>query len=96
MTDAQILKACKKALRISKTNYDDEITGYISAAELDLGIAGVSYDAVDELVLKAIITYTRFSFGSPRNYDELKASYDEQKAQLQTATGYTVWGVNNG
>ena len=96
MTETEILTACKKALRISKTTYDDEIKGYISAAELDLGIAGVQYSAVDDLVCKAIITYTRFSFGSPRNYDELKASYDEQKAQLQTATGYTVWGVNNG
>jgi hypothetical protein len=24
-------------------------------------------------------------------YDRLKASYDEQKAQLSMATGYTVW-----
>lgn len=25
-------------------------------------------------------------------YDRLKAAYDEQKAQLRTATGYTDWG----
>jgi hypothetical protein len=31
-------------------------------------------------------------FGSPPDYDRLKASYDEQKAQLQMSTGYTDWG----
>ena len=28
------------------------------------------------------------NFGSPSDYDRMKASYDEQKAQLQMATGY--------
>jgi hypothetical protein len=32
------------------------------------------------------------NFGEPEDYDRLKASYDEQKAQLSTATGYTHWG----
>jgi hypothetical protein len=31
-------------------------------------------------------------FGNPENYDKLKAAYDEMKAQLSMATGYTVWG----
>ena len=31
-------------------------------------------------------------FGSPQDYDRLKKSYDEQKAQMQTCTGYTDWG----
>lgn len=89
---ATILDACKMALRITTDAFDDELNGYISAAELDMGIAGVVYESVDDLVKKAIITYVRMSFGNPPNYDRLKAAYDEQKAQLQTATGYTVWG----
>jgi hypothetical protein len=32
------------------------------------------------------------SFGLPEDYDRLKRSYDEQKAQLSNATGYTDWG----
>jgi hypothetical protein len=80
-------------MRITTDAFDDEISSYINAAELDLGIAGVVYEAVDDLVQKAIITYVRMSFGNPPNYDRLKAAYDEQKAQLQTATGYTEWGV---
>lgn len=95
MTSAEMLANCKTAMRITTDAYDDEITSYINAAELDLGIAGVIYEAVDDLVQKAIITYVRMSFGNPPNYDRLKAAYDEQKAQLQVATGYTEWGVNS-
>ena len=93
MTSAEMLANCKTAMRITTDAYDDEITSYINAAELDLGIAGVIYEAVDDLVQKAIITYVRMSFGNPPNYDRLKAAYDEQKAQLQVATNYTEWGV---
>lgn len=46
----------------------------------------------DELVMRAIITYVRVHFGSPPDYDRVKASYDEQKVQLMHATGYTDWG----
>ena len=47
---------------------------------------------LDALTEKAVLTYVRMSFGAPQNYDQLKASYDEQKAQLMNATGYTNWG----
>lgn len=89
------LELCKSALRVVTTAYDEEIAEYILAAELDLGIAGVAYDEADSLINKAIMTYVRMSFGEPDNYDKLKAAYDEQKAQLQTATGYTDWSVGN-
>lgn len=95
MTTAELLGMCKTSMRVTTDAYDSEITEYIEAAVLDLGIAGVAYDAIDNLVAKAVMTYVRMSFGNPPNYDKLKASYDEQKAQLQNATGYTVWGVNN-
>ena len=88
----EILEMCKVSLRMTTDAYDDEVTTYINAALLDLGIAGVVYASLDELVQKAIVTYVRMSFGNPPNYDKLKAAYDEQKAQLQTASGYTVWG----
>ena len=48
------------------------------------------------LILRAVITYCRVHFGTPEDYDRLKASYDEQKAQMQMATGYTDWGDQNG
>ena len=88
-----MLEAAKTALRITVPDFDFEIMDLIDAAKLDLGIAGVVIPAdMDALVKRAVITYVRLSFGSPDDYDRLKASYDEQKAQLQTATGYTNWG----
>lgn len=87
-----LLDDCKMALRVTTNAYDTEITKYIEAAKLDLGIAGVETATPDSLVNKAIMTYVRMSFGAPANYDKLKASYDEQKAQMMMATGYTNWG----
>ena len=88
-----LIDNCKMALRVTTTSYDTEIQSYIEAAILDLGIAGVEIPATDNaLVNKAVLTYVRMSFGAPSNYDKLKESYDEQKAQLMNATGYTDWG----
>lgn len=82
----------KLALRIMTEAFDSEITDLIAAAKIDLGIAGVelpsTLDAICEI---AIITYCKLHFGEPDEYDRLKASYDEQKAQLSMSTGYTVW-----
>lgn len=88
-----LLDNCKMALRVTTTSYDTEIQSYIEAAMLDLGIAGVVIPQEENaLVNKAVLTYVRMSFGAPANYDKLKDAYDEQKAQLMNATGYTDWG----
>lgn len=88
-----LLAKVKLALRIVTTDFDDEITDLITAGLADLGIAGVTNnDTTDALIIRAIITYCRTNFGSPDEYDRLKKSYDEQKAQLGMATKYTDWG----
>ena len=88
-----MLEKVKKALRITTFAYDDELSDLIEAAKMDMGIAGVIIpDEEDALVSRAIITYCKMSFGLPEDYDRLKASYDEQKAQLSNASGYTEWG----
>lgn len=87
-----MLSKVKLALRITTNAYDDELNGLIEAAKLDLGIAGVIVPAeLDAIVSLAIITYCKCHFGEPDEYDRLKASYDEQKAQLSMCTGYTEW-----
>lgn len=87
-----MLQKVKMALRITTDAFDDELNDLIKAAALDLGIAGVDSDhGVDEIITRAIITYCKCNFGQPDEYDRLKASYDEQKAQLSMATGYTTW-----
>ena len=87
----------KLALRITTAAFDSEIEDLISAALADLGIAGVNtLEETDPLIIRAVITYCKANFGQPEEYDRLKAAYDEQKAQLQMATGYTDWGEDNG
>ena len=86
------LDKVKTGLRIKTSAYDEELADLITAAKLDMGIAGVVIPStLDEIVTRAIITYCKMSFGLPEDYDRLKRSYDEQKAQLVTATGYTDW-----
>ena len=89
-----MLEKVKLALRISTDKYDTELNDLIDSAKLDLGVAGVVVpQTVDALVTKAIITYCKMSFGLPEDYDRLKRSYDEQKAQMSNATDYTDWEV---
>lgn len=88
------LDKVKQALRIKTDAYNDELMDLVAAAEQDLGVAGVIIPQTSqEIVLRAVITYCKMSFGLPEDYDRLKRSYDEQKAQLSNATGFTDWQV---
>nr|DAO11719.1 MAG TPA: head to tail adaptor [Caudoviricetes sp.] len=88
-----MLEKVKLALRITTDAFDSEIQDLIDAALADLGIAGVTtITETDPLIVRAVTTFCRVNFGQPDDYDKLKYSYDEQKAQLQVATGYTNWG----
>lgn len=91
-----MLNKVKLALRITTTAFDGDLTDLIKAAKDDLEIAGVVNDVLIDpeaypLVARAIVTYCKYHFGEPADPDRLKASYDEQKAQMRSATGYTVW-----
>lgn len=90
-----ILDDVKMACRVSTDKLDDEYERLISAALLDLGVAGVEPETVDELVKEAIITYCKMRSGLPEDYASLKAAYDEMKSQMSNATGYTNWGVSH-
>lgn len=95
MIDTSTLASIKLAMRITTAAFDSEIDTLAETAVLDLGIAGVEGSGVvlsDPLVLQAVTTYVKMNFGAPDEYDRLKKSYDEQKAQLSMATGYTEWG----
>lgn len=83
----------KLSLRLTTNAYDAELTGIINGGLKDLGVAGVTNDdTTDALIERAVTTYCKLHFGSPADFDRLKKSYDEQKAQLASCTGYTDWG----
>lgn len=89
-----MLEKVKLAMRITAAAYDGEITRLISAAVSDLGIVDVeaTVDTDDPLLTQAIITYCRLHFGTPDDFDRLKRSYDEQKAQLISNKNYGLKG----
>lgn len=93
MASTTLINAAKLAARVTTNVYDPQIDQLLDAAMLDMGVAGVEIpETLDALVETAAITYVLMHFGQPEEYDRLKASYDEQKAQLVMCTGYTEWG----
>lgn len=88
-----MLDLVKMALRITTDAFDDELQQLIDSALIDIGFGGAMSEVLtengDSIVKQAVITYCKMNFGLPEDYDRLKRSYDEQKAQLGTATGYT-------
>lgn len=92
-----LIALAKMARRITTDAYNSQIEMILNAGLQDLGVAGVVVpDESTAIVEQALITYFLMNFGEPENYDRLKASYDEQKAQLSMHTGFTDWSVING
>lgn len=95
----KLLQEVKITLRINTDVFNNQIKRLINACILDLGIAGVSTDEIgtdyldNDLIVQAVSTYVKMHFGEVEDgvYKRLKESYDEQKAQMSNATGYTVW-----
>lgn len=93
IVSANLIEQAKAARRMTTAAFDGEVARLLEAGMLDLGVAGVEVpEQYDCLVSQAVITYFLMNFGEPDEYDRLKKSYDEQKAQLVTCTGYTDWG----
>lgn len=93
-----MLEAAKRALSLDITNYDTELSGYISAALLDLsvtaGVTGATADTDDPLIINAVVTYACAFFyltRDPDKYQTLMKAYEMQKGNLRIATGYTDW-----
>lgn len=76
-----MLDKVKLALRVSNSAFDDEITGLIEAAKIDLRNGGVlKTDPADALVERAIILYAKANYGMA-NPDSVK--YDEAYHNLR-------------
>lgn len=89
-----ILEAVRMALKRNTEAYDEELREMIDAAVFDLQLTDIDIaEESDPLVRRAIITYVCMNqtFVDPGDYTRLKASYDEQKAQLSMSSRYTRW-----
>lgn len=93
----------KLAMHIKTDIFDSEILDLIAQAIADIQHAGATftstevkdsfnnisdYTVTDPLAQRAIVTFCRLNMGSPSDYDRLKASYDEQKAQMRESVAY--------
>lgn len=89
-----LLNKAKLTLRITTDAFNEEIEDLIKAGYEDLNTRGVMTQekAESPMLIRAVMTYVRYHFGDPDNPEKLKASYDEQKAQLMTTSEYTEWG----
>ena len=95
-----MLDKVKLALLISTSDFDSELTYMIGAAFIDLNMGDIDPDitvstTTDPAIIRAVCTYCGYQFellhGSLERSSAFKKSYDEQKAQMGMATGYTVW-----
>lgn len=95
-----LIDKVKTACRVTNSAYNDELTDLIAAAFADLGITDIRSDVLTEqnispLVQRAVITYCKLNFGfaqlEENQYNRLKSSYDEQKAQMSMNSAYTTW-----
>ena len=97
-----LLDKVKVACRVTTTAYDEELSDLICAGVKDIGITDVRDDLLTDvnhlppLIQRAVITYCRLNFGEPDDYDRIKRSYDEQKAQMLMSSSYTNWGDTHG
>lgn len=95
-----MLDKVKLSLLISTNDFDSELTDLIGAAFIDLNIGDVDPDktvstTTDPAIIRAVCCYCGYQFellhGSLERSSAYKKSYDEQKAQMGMASGYTVW-----
>lgn len=96
-----LLDKVKVACRVTTTAYDEELEDLIRAALDDMNITDIDsfllecQNELQPLVQRAVITFCKMNFGfsalTEAQYDRLKASYDEQKAQMLMNSDYTTW-----
>lgn len=92
-----MLKAAKRALNITVDLYDSVIQDLLDAAAYRLKGMGISKwdDEEDPLIRRYKLTYCRVNFGTPPDYQQLKASLDEQLAEMKMTSGYTDWAPDD-
>jgi uncharacterized phage protein (predicted DNA packaging) len=85
-----MLESVKLALRVTVSDFDEEIQDLIDAAKRDLEIVGVDIiDEKDPLIRRAIITYCKANFGYDNpEAERFQQSYDMLKQHLSLSYDY--------
>lgn len=85
-----MIEAVKKALRLSNTSFDDEITDLIAGCKQDLKISGVDkLEESDPLIKRAIILYCKANFGvSNPESEKFRLVYETLRDHLALSLEY--------
>lgn len=83
----------KAALRITDTEFDEEIQLLIDSCKLDLQLAGVNVllfdgELIPAIYETAVILYCKAYFGYEENADKLIERYNNRKIALALSTEY--------
>ena len=94
MADIELREDVKQALRVTGSDFDQEIADIILAAKSKLYLSGVALEAVeaepvDPLVKRAIIVYAKSEFGMDNpDSEKYMASFDSLARHLALSGDY--------
>ena len=87
-----MLELVKKALRGTKSAFDDELNMLINSCLQELEAMNVSVaEPYSEQVQAAVVAYCKWQFGFHEDKEQWEKIYHTKLAQLKTMTGYTDW-----
>lgn len=90
-TEKTLLDLIKLRLRVSGTDFDEEIESLIDAALIELNIVGVIKDKLkeDKLALNAISLYCKAYFGlSNADSEKYITSFETMRTQMALSSRY--------
>lgn len=87
-----MLEKIRKSLRITSTNFDDEIQDLIDSAKVDMKISGVEViNEEDPLIKRAIDFYCKANFYiENKDADRYQKRYEDLKEHLSLVGDYKV------
>ncbi|WP_251205367.1 hypothetical protein [Acetatifactor aquisgranensis] len=78
----------RKKMRISHSRTDDDISGNIEAARLDMARVGIDPGADDALVDKAVELYCKGQFDYLGKGEQFMQNYERLRDAMSMAEGY--------
>ena len=87
-----MLELVKKALRVTKSAFDDELNMLIAACLQEMAAMNVNVaEPYDEQVKAAVVAYCKWQFGNNEDKDQWREIYDRKLAEMKMMTGLTTW-----
>ncbi len=87
-----MLELVKKALRVTKDIFDDELNMLIESCLQELSAMNVTVsEPYDDQVKAAVVAYCKWQFGFHDDKESWEKIYHTKLAQLKTMTGHTDW-----